>query len=49
MGDVVPERGPLEVSAHEYRVVWVFIIEESGDPAEYVFVFEFALCRGRVW
>ena len=49
VGVVVPKRGPLEVSAHEYWVVWIFIIEEFGDPVEYGLVFEFALRYGWLW
>ena len=49
VGVMVPERGPLEVSAHEYWVVWVFIIEEFGDPVEYGLVVDFALRYGWLW
>ena len=49
VGVVVPERGPLEVSAHEYWVVWVVILEDFGDPVEYGLVFEFAVRWGWLW
>ena len=41
--------GSLEVSSHEYWVVWIFLFEKFGEPVECVLVLELSLRCGCVW
>ena len=37
---MVLEWGPLEVSSHEYWVMWIFFVEKFGKLVEYGLVLE---------
>jgi len=46
---MIMDWGPLEVSFHEYWVVWIFLVEKFGEPVEYGLVFELSLRCGWLW